>query len=495
MTSFNMTPGLVVLITFLTMLAVLGVLLLGMWWMIRRLSGFLEHLAGTDPRINLFEVFFALKAWSWREILLTLERSAKGKRAEHPMGSVVRNTPWLDRLAFDPATLKPHLPGLKDISLKVRIGPRAKKPLTLELPVLIAPMGYGVGLSAGAKTALAQISTIVGTVTSSGEGPYLPEERAYALKWILQWSQGPWNHQKEVILLADMVEIHLGQGAEANIRISRRKNLPRRIRRMVQGHSVVIHAKMPPLPRLFSYLKRINPDIPIGVKLPATNHIEKDLTILTKWPIDALTVDGQEAASQNSPTVISDHFGISTAWAIARSRAWLRRHHIQDLSLIASGGIKGAADIAKLIALGADAVAVGSPLLIAMSHGQLSKFMPLSPLGPSKLVFADNYSPTAPDFDVGQAVHHGVNWFLATKDELRTILQALALHDVQSLSPRFLIANTEDVAPLLALSSLGDISPVLTSLTQLVEGYRELNLCLHSQYDLLQAQKGRIFGA
>ncbi len=490
MTSLIMTAGLIMLIVLLGILIMVTLFILGLRQRLRNLFQRIEHLAGTVPRTNLFEIFFSLKAWSWREILLTLQRSATGKKAVHPMGSFITGTPWLDQIAFDPASLDSALPSPQNISLKTTIGPAAKKPLKLELPVLIAPMGYGVGLSAQVKTALAQIATLAGTVASSGEGPFLPEERAYAFQWILQWSQGPWNHQKEAILLADMVEIHLSQGAEGQIQIVKHKHLPARIKWMVQGQPVLIHSGSPPLSRLFSHLKQINPDIPIGVKLTATNHIENDLKILMQWPIDVITIDGQEAASQNSPAVISDHFGIPTAWAIARSRRWLNSHLIHNISLIASGGVKGAADIAKLIALGADAVAVGSPLLFALSHEQLSQFMPFSWQGPSNLVFADGPNRTSSHFDVGQAVHHGVNWFLATKDELRTILEALGLSTIQALNPRLLIAKSEDVAPLLVLSQ-PKIPFVLTQLNGLVEGYAELNHSLFEQYHLLRPQEKR----
>ncbi|SMC04796.1 glutamate synthase conserved region-containing protein [Sulfobacillus thermosulfidooxidans DSM 9293] len=477
----------VLIVIILLFIAGIGLL----WWLIRWVSHGAEQLAGSSPRTHLTEVFFALQAWSWREIFLLLQRAQNGKAAEHPMGSFVFQPSLLDQLAFDPATLEFKEPRTQDISLAVTIGPRTKKPLKLELPVLIAPMAYGMALSADAKLALAQISSLAGSATSSGEGPFLPEERAYAYRWVLQWSQGPWNHQKPMITLADMIEIHLGQGAEAAIRISKHKHLPRRLKRIAHSQHIVIRSGTPRLPRVLNHIKALNPDVPLGVKLPATNHIERDLAILTSWPIDVVTLDGQEAGSSGSPAVISDHFGISTAVAIKRARTWLDDHDIHHISLIASGGIKGAADIAKLLALGADAVAVGSAILFAMSHMQLSPFMPTTLEGASALVFAGSAHQKRPPFDVGEAVEHGVNWFNATASELRIMLEAMGLTHINQLRTVSLIPKTQEAATLLNLNlPLGHPNHSLAAqLDRVVAEYQVLNQLLLRQYRLLNAPK------
>ncbi|WP_053960340.1 FMN-binding glutamate synthase family protein [Sulfobacillus thermosulfidooxidans] len=484
------TVLIVIMVLFIAGIAVL-------WWLIRWVGHGAEKLAGSSPRTHLTEVFFALQAWSWREIFLLLQRAQNGKAAEHPMGSFVFQPSLLDQLAFDPATLEFREPRTQDISLAVTIGPRAKKPLQLELPVLIAPMAYGMALSADAKLALAQISSLAGTATSSGEGPFLPEERAYAYRWILQWSQGPWNHQNPMIFLADMIEIHLGQGAEAAIRISKHKHLPKRLKRIAHKQHIVIHSGTPSLPQMLYHIKSLNPDIPVGVKLPATNHVERDLAILASWPIDVITLDGQEAGSSGSPAVISDHFGISTAIAIKRARSWLDDHGIHHISLIASGGIKGAADMAKLLALGADAVAVGSAILFAMSHMQLSPFMSTTLEGASALVFADSSHHTKPRFDVGEAVEHGVNWFNATASELRIMLEAMGLTNVKQLRTVSLIPKTEEAARLLNLNlPLNHKNHSLAAqLDRVVAEYQVLNQLLLRQYRLLNAPQEMMFHA
>ena len=476
------------------MVAALAVLVLIIVWGARFLAHRAEHLLGSSARTSLMELFYTLQAWSWREIVLTLRRAESGKPAEHPMGSPVASPPLLDQVAFDPATFHPNAsPHTRDIRLDTEIGPRSARPLCLSLPVLIAPMGYGIGLSADTKVALAQVSSVAGSAASSGEGPYLPEERAYAQRWILQWSKGPWNHSGAVIRLADMVEIHLGQGAEAETAVHKNRRLPRRLKRMAGQQSIVIHAGIPrSFPHLLPYLRRVNPQIPIGVKIPASQHVEADLAVLAALSVDFITLDGSEAGSAGSPAVITDHFGIPTAVAVKRARDWMNRHEVRHISLIASGGAKGAADIAKLLALGADAVDVGSAVLFALSHGQLAKFVPSFPQGPSALVFADSKAHPHPQLDIGQAVLHASRWFEATAQELRGILQALGLDTVRDLSRSALIARTSQAASLLELPT-AEHPPATGRLTQqvasLAQEYQRLLLSLELQFSLLQSRR------
>ncbi|AUW92827.1 hypothetical protein BXT84_01705 [Sulfobacillus thermotolerans] len=460
----------------------------------RLLARRVEHLLGSSPRTSILELFYSLQAWSWREIILTMRRAQSGKVAEHPMDSFVLSPSLLDQLAFDPATFHPNAhPHTHNISLTTQIGPRAKRPLTLRLPVLIAPMGYGIGLAADTKLALAQISSVIGTAASSGEGPFLPEERAYAQRWILQWSKGPWNHSRAVIKLADAIEIHLGQGAEAEIAVHKTHHLPRRLKRMAGQHQIVFHSGIPrDFFRLVPYLRRINPDVPIGVKIPASQHLEADLAILTALSLDFITIDGSEAGSAGSPAVISDHFGIPTASAVKRARDWLISRHIEGVSLIASGGAKGAADIAKLLALGADAVDVGSAILFAMSHGQVERLVPTFFQGPSALVFADSPKHRHPRLDIGQAVLHGTHWFEATAQELQVILQALGLGDVHNLSRQALIARTLEAQTLLELPTSQHVpgeSGLSQQVSSLATEYQRLLTSLTEQFALLTSPR------
>src|SRR5690606_21201148 len=98
------------------------------------------------------------------------------------------------------------------VGTEVVIGPEAKYPLKLKIPILIGGMAYGTALSAKTKQALALGATMAGTVANTGNGPFLPAERAAAEKLIIQYARGSWAKDLEVLEKADAVEIQLGQG-------------------------------------------------------------------------------------------------------------------------------------------------------------------------------------------------------------------------------------------------------------------------------------------
>lgn len=440
----------------------------------------LEAALGQDPSRNWVELLFSLASTSVREIALTAQRAHTGEPARHPMGSPRFVASYLDQIGFDPATLAPpSLPRRVRPRLATVLGPAAGRPLVLELPVFVAPMGYGVGLNGAAKQALAEAATLAGTATSSGEGPFLSEERALAHRWILQVGRGPFSHQPETIRLADMVEVQVGQGSKAGTGVEKRRPaLPRRLRRALDARSgpVRIRGGLPlPLAAWIRRVRRANPAVPLGVKIPASQHLEADVERLVALGVDVITLHGAEAGSASSPAVISDHAGLPAALAVVRARRWLDAHGFSDrVSLVASGGVRGAADVAKLLALGADAVAVGTVVLLAASHGQVTRLGWAR--GPAALVLA---GPRAAPLDADEAAEQAANWFLATAQELRLLCQALGVTDVGDIGRRHLVAYTREAARLFGLAFAGDPGPTVgDSVAALVRGYRRLNRVL-----------------
>ena len=462
---------------FLIFLVIGAVLLI----VLRRVAIRLERGLGRNPKGTLWEMLYTLNTNSGTQLALTMQRAEQGKPAEHPMGSDPAIF-WLDQIGFDPATLDP-VPrdrGLA-VDLTVQLGPRAKTPLKLSLPVLIAPMGYGVGLNDRAKIALSQASSLVGTAISSGEGPFLPEERAFATNWILQWSRAEWAHQAAVAQLAGMIEIQLGQGSEGGIGIVKNSSaVPPRVTDAAHGNVELRTISPGLIPEWIREIREINGEVPIGIKVPANQHLEQDLALLTKWGVDVITVDGSSAGSAGSPAVISDHFGLDVGLAIHRAHRWLVAAGIRArVSLIGSGGIHDAADIAKLLALGADAVAVGSTLLFALSHGQVAENLPNVP--PARLMMAQGQGGASLKLDLDRASEHVAAWFEATRIELALICQALGVTSIHDLGPQHLVSRTMEASTRFRLAS--DADPLCwmrinEALNQLVAHYQASNAVL-----------------
>lgn len=456
----------------------------GTWIATRVLTRRLERSMGQNPRWTVWEWVYSLKTHSVENLLSTMQRSETALPATHPMGS--RPTiDWMDQFGFNPATIAPSASSDQaPINTRVRLGPLSPHPLELTLPVLVAPMGYGVAVTEDTRIVLAQAASLAGVGLVSGEGPYLPQERAYANRWVLQVNRGSWAHQPSVLDRADMLEIQWGQGSEAGIAVDKPlSHVPRRMQQAVPGSVVAIHAATTRDPTAWvNSLRHQFPDRPIGIKIPATDHLEWDLEQALALGVDVVTLDGSAAGSAGSPTVISDHFGLHTALATYRAHRWLVTHHVRDrISVVVSGGVHGATDIAKLLALGANAVALGSTLLYALSHEQVAPLIPSAP--PTALVFAHGPQKSTARLDIDRAVEHLANWFSATQQELHLILEALGLTDIAALSPLHLIARTQEAShvfgvPWDATPKSADPAVLSHNLTALVEDYHHVNTIL-----------------
>lgn len=136
-----------------------------------------------------------------------------GDLLHRPLGSS-KKWPHFDPITFIPAQTTPFpVDGDEEVNVNVTIGPKAKKPMEIKIPLIISGMAYGIALSEEVRLALAQAAKNTGTAINSGEGGILPEELDNAGKYILQFSKTPWSKEEDIIKCADMIEIKLGQGA------------------------------------------------------------------------------------------------------------------------------------------------------------------------------------------------------------------------------------------------------------------------------------------
>ncbi|MBB6216772.1 glutamate synthase domain-containing protein 2 [Anaerosolibacter carboniphilus] len=380
-------------------------------------------------------------------------RSAGGAAIDRPLGTS-RKFPSLDELLFSIGQLYIMPQDFEDpVDTKVIIGKRAKSPLTIDIPILIAPMAYGTALSKGVKIAYAKASAQLGTAATSGEGPILDEEFKEAKHYILQYNRGDWAKDEETLRKVDAIEIQFGQGAIGGVgsRI-KAENIDAEMRKYFKypaGKDIVAHSRQPEVQhpkdvaKLVEKLKDITGGRPIGAKIGAGKYLEADLDILCSAGIDFITVDSAEAGTKGSVPILQDDFGVPTPFAISRTAEWLYKHNFKEhVTLLASGKIRAPGDMLKACALGADACYVGNAALFSVAHTQALKTLPFEPV--TQLVW--HTGQFEDDFDIEAGATSVANYLKACTQELEKGVRALGKTRLADVNKGDLCALSEVIS-------------------------------------------------
>ena len=253
----------------------------------------------------------------------------------------------------------------------------AENPLVIDTPIYITGMSYGA-LSASAKIALGKAASMVGTASCTGDGGMLQAERDASDKLIYQVLPSRYGLDPHHLVQADAVEVVVGQGAKPGTggllmgvkvldHIAEMRDLPSGI----DQRSPTRHPDWLGPDDLALKIEQLREAtewrVPIHVKLGAC-RVADDVKLAAKAGADAVVIDSMLAGTGASAEVLLDHSGIPTVPAIVLAREALRELGLyRQVSLIASGGIRSGADVAKALALGADAVAIGLAALIALN--------------------------------------------------------------------------------------------------------------------------------
>ena len=265
----------------------------------------------------------------------------------------------------------------EDCKTQTVLGARyAKKPLVLETPIMISGMSYGA-LSKEAKIALAKATSIVGTSINNGEGGLLPEERANSYKQVVQILPSRIGFSLKSIQAADALEIITGIGAKPGLsghlmgsKITKEIAAFRQLPEGIDLHSHPRHGDIfgaDDLCLKVSELRDVTDNqIPIFMKIAAGRTWE-DVKIAVKAGVDGIVIDGAEGGTGAAPVIAANNLGIPAMPALVQAVRSLEDMGVKDeVSLVISGGIKDGADVAKALALGADAVAIGTGAMVAM---------------------------------------------------------------------------------------------------------------------------------
>jgi len=415
---------------------------------------FMMRLESDPYRENLWELVSATRRPGPQVILENGLRAEQGVLLQRPLGSP-RRWPNLEALVFDGAQLA-RRPASYDVSvdMAVTLGPQAQRPLRVDIPILISGMAYGLALSRRAKVALARGAALAGTASNSGEGPVLPLERQANTKLIMQYPRASWGGDPEALGHAAMVEIHFGQGASTGVGgevVGVRSN--RRLRRelgVAPGQPAVIYSrhealKSRSLGELVEELRAETKGVPIGVKLAPGRRLEEDLDASLSAGVDVIALDGAQAATKGSPPILQDDFGLPTLYALVRAVRHLEVRGVRDrVSLIVGGGLYTPGDFLKVLALGADAVYIGTVALFVICQGQVFKALPWEP--PTQLVFFGGHQEH--ELDVDEGAHRLANYLRAAAWEIALAVRALGKTSVRDVSQEDLMALDELTARL-----------------------------------------------
>ena len=303
---------------------------------------------------------------------------AMGSERNEP-GMHARPFPSYDDIVFRPAQLD-RLPllGHVPVETSVVLGTRAKKPLRLDIPLFVSHMSYGA-LSPDAKEALARGASAAGTAIASGEGGAHPRERENAERYIFEMASGYFGWTEDNMRAASAIEVKIGQGAKpglgGTLLGSKVTAEIAEVRGVAPGTDVHSPAHFPDiscledLARRVAEIKDITGGVPVGVKF-AAGDVERDVAAALECGADYITVDGLGGGTGAAPVHVKDHVGIPSAFGLYRARRFLDDQGVTDVQLVATGGFRGPDEMAKALALGADAVALATASLMAIGCQQ-----------------------------------------------------------------------------------------------------------------------------
>jgi methylamine---glutamate N-methyltransferase subunit C len=290
-----------------------------------------------------------------------------------------RRLPTFDDLVFLTASISRYpLEGYREKCVtKTVLGTRfAKRPIELEIPITIAGMSFGA-LSASVKEALGRAATQCGTSTTTGDGGMTPEERESSKTLIYQCLPSRYGFNPDDLRKADAIEMVIGQGAKpggggmllgqkVRARVAAMRTLPEGI----DQRSACRHPDWTGPDDLAIKLEELREitdwQVPIFVKLGAT-RVRDDVKLAVKSGADVIVLDGMQGGTAATQQVFIEHAGIPTLAALPLAvEALDEMNVIGEVQLVISGGIRTGADVAKALALGADAVSIGQGVLMAL---------------------------------------------------------------------------------------------------------------------------------
>ncbi len=377
------------------------------------------------------------------------QMAVTGKTIGGSMGTRMPMPNWDDILLLgaqlNPAPLADDAP----VSTMTVIGKYAKKPMILENPVYVSHMSFGA-LSKEIKVALAKGSAMAKTAMCSGEGGILPEEREASYKYIFEYIPNKYSVTDENLRNADAIEIKIGQGTKPGMG----GHLPGEkvteeiaaLRGKKPGEDIQSPSKFAELntkedlKEMVTMLRNRSDGRPIGIKI-AAGRIERDLEFCVFAEPDFITIDGRGGATGSSPLFLREATAVPTIYALYRARKYLDSVK-SDISLVITGGLRISADVAKALAMGADAVAVASAALIAAACQQYR----ICGSGNCPVGIATQNPALRERLKVEQSAQRVANYLNVTLAELKSFARITGHSSVHDLSVDDLVTINREIS-------------------------------------------------
>jgi len=412
------------------------------------------------------------KSWTFDDYTASeIRRAAETGIYDIRGGGSKRKLPHFDDLLFLGASMSRYpLEGYREnCNTKVTLGTRyAKKPLELDIPITIAGMSFGA-LSGPAKEALGRGASAAGTSTTTGDGGMTPEERGQSKTLVYQLLPSRYGMNPNDLRKADAIEVVIGQGAKPggggmlmgqkiNDRVAEMRTLPKG----VDQRSACRHPDWTgpdDLKIKILELREItNWKVPIFIKIAGARPYY-DTALAVKAGADVVVLDGMQGGTAATQEVFIENVGQPTLACIRPAVDALQDLNMhRKVQLILSGGIRNGADVAKSLALGADAVSIGSAAMIAIGDNDPKWEKEYNELGTTAGAFDDWHEGQDPAgistqdkelmkrLDPVLAGRKLKNYLNVMTLEAQTIARACGKNDLHNLEPEDLVALTVEAA-------------------------------------------------
>ena len=395
-------------------------------------------------------------------------------------GGSKRNLPNFDDLLFLGASISRYpLEGYREsCNTKVTLGDRfSSNPIHLDIPITIAGMSFGA-LSAQAKEALGRGASSVGTSTTTGDGGMTKEERAHSKQLVYQLLPSRYGMNPDDLRKADAIEIVVGQGAKPggggmllgqkiNDRVAEMRTLPKGIDQRSPCRHPDWTGPDDMEIKILELREITGWRVPIFVKV-AGSRPYYDVALAAKSGADVVVVDGMQGGTAATQEVFIENVGIPTLACVRPAVKALQELGLhRKVQLIISGGIRNGADVAKALALGGDAVSIGSAALIALGDNDPKYQKDYEKLGTTAGAFDDWHEGLDPAgittqdkklakrLDPKLGGRRLANYLNVMTMEAQTIARACGKNDLRNLEPEDLCALTVESAAMAGVPLAG----------------------------------------